>query len=120
MKNADKKPVGVLFTRSPFESYKFSERLRMAVGLTLGKNSVRIFFSGEGVFSLLKNDPQKFGMQPITKHIETLDMLKCPIFVLEESLPQRGIGESITYPTKTLPRELFYNELSACEVLICG
>ncbi|MBI5187018.1 MAG: DsrE family protein [Nitrospinae bacterium] len=121
MSERKKKPVGVLLANSPFESYKFQERLRMAVGLTLGKNSVRVFFSGDGVFSLLKSDPQKFGMPPMAKHIETLAMLKCPIFVLEESLSQRDIArEAIAHPIKALPQDFFYRELSACEVLICG
>lgn len=121
MSETKKKPVGVLFTKSPFESHELQERLRMAVGLTLGKNAVRIFFSGDGIFSLLKSDPQKFGMPPMAKHIETLAMLKCPIFVLEESLYKRDITcESIVYPVKGLPLDFFYRELNACEVLICG
>lgn len=119
MNIAEKKPVGILFTGSPFSDFRVSETLRMAVGLTLGKNSVRVFFGGDGTYSLLKNDSERLEMQPITKHIETLNMLKCQIFVEEEALAKRNIDHEKVFPyIQPLSKNQFHQQLSDCEILI--
>lgn len=114
-----KKPVGILFTKTPFHDYKVSESLRMAVGLTLGKNSVRVFFTGDGTYCLTKNTPEKLGMLPLGKHIETLGMLKCRIVVEEEALSERNISpENLAFQNiESVTSEEFNEELSDCEVL---
>jgi len=118
MSATDKKPVGVWITRSPFEDHRIAERLRMAVGLTLGKNSVRIFLSGDGVYVLLKSHPEKGGLPPLGKHLETLGLLKCSLVAEEESLSQGNISrEAVPYPIEILPREEFLRRVSACQVL---
>ena len=119
MSDSGKKPVGILFSRSPFSDYRVSESLRMAVGLTLGKNSVRLFFSGDGVFCLLKNDAERLESLPLAKHIETLGMLKCPVIAEEESLEKRDISpELIPYQLTTMKDDSFLEQLNACEILI--
>ena len=98
------KKVTVIISKSPFNTLRNSEALRMSVGLTLADNAVQVVFVGDGVYTLLDNSPETIDSPELRKHIETLKMLKHQIIAEKESLDERGIN-NLAYEVEIKSRE---------------
>ncbi len=82
--------VVVLIRKSPFNTIRNSEALRMSVGLTLEDNKVTVVFLGDSVYLMLKNKPELISSGVIHKHIETLQLLKHKLIVEKEVFEKLG------------------------------
>ena len=52
------KKVTVVLQKSPFNTLRNSEALRMSLGLTLANNAVSVVFTQDAVYSLLPSLPE--------------------------------------------------------------
>lgn len=76
------KEVFILFSEYPFGTDRFSEKLRMAVGLTLiDENSLNLVFLKNSRNALGELDETAIDMNPISKHIKMLSELGAKFFV---------------------------------------
>ncbi|MEE9259498.1 MAG: DsrE family protein [Candidatus Scalindua sediminis] len=82
--------VVVVIRKSPFNTTRNSEMLRMCVGLTLDENKITVVFLGDGVYLMLKNKPELINSGVIHKHIETLQLLKHKLIVEKEVFEKLG------------------------------
>ncbi|MDW8367271.1 MAG: DsrE family protein [Abditibacteriales bacterium] len=87
------KRITVVVRKSPFNSVRNAEALRMSVGMTLGDHTVQVVFMGDGVYTLLPVQPQEVGMPEVGKHLETLRMLRARLVVEKEAAEQRGLTQ---------------------------
>ncbi|MEK6545934.1 MAG: DsrE family protein [Nitrospinota bacterium] len=87
------KKVTVVLQKSPFNTLRNSEALRMSLGLTLANNAVRVVFVHDAVYSLLPAKPDKIESPVFGRHIEMLNTLKCRVVAEKESIEEKGIGE---------------------------
>lgn len=77
-----KKRVGVLFTEPPLGTNKTSEKLRMALGLTLNDdNEVSLVFLGDSRAALAELDEKGANMLPITRHILMISKMKGRLYM---------------------------------------
>ena len=79
------KEVIVVIRKSPFNTIRNSEALRMCVGLTLEENKITVVFLGESVYLMQENSPELISSGIIHKHIETLQLLKHRLIVEKEA-----------------------------------
>ena len=70
----------------------------MGVGLTLCDDAVRVLFVDDGVYALLKADPDKVAMPEYMRHIETIKELGHHIYAERESLDERGVEDPAHAP----------------------
>lgn len=87
--------VTVVITRTPLNTFRNSEGLRMSVGLTLNeKNRVQVAFVGDGVYTLAPLKPEIVGSLETEKHLQTLKLLNCRLVAEREAVSERlaGIG----------------------------
>ncbi|MEE8483909.1 MAG: hypothetical protein V3S46_04850, partial [Nitrospinota bacterium] len=78
------KEICVLLTDYTKGDSLFSEKLRMAVGLTINDDlSVKALFLGNARRALEETDKAAAGTAEIKKHIETLSMMHAEILVEE-------------------------------------
>jgi len=78
------KQIFVVLTDYPFGTNRLAEKLRMSVGFTLNdENTINLVFLGNARYALQELDENEIGMNPITKHVEMLSMLKPTLFVEE-------------------------------------
>ena len=85
------KKVTVVIRKSPFNTLRNSEGLRMSIGLTLRDNAVRVVFAEDGVYTLAATAPEAVASPEVKRHIETLPMLGHELIAEKESLEERGI-----------------------------
>jgi sulfur relay (sulfurtransferase) DsrF/TusC family protein len=84
--------VAVLIHKSPFNTLRNSEGLRMAVGLTLEEgNRVTVIFLRDGVCLLGNVVPERIQSGIVKKHLEALRLLGHRLVAERESLEERGI-----------------------------
>ncbi len=88
--------VVVVIRKSPFNTTRNSEALRMSVGLTLEENKVTVIFLGDSVHLILKNNPELISSGIIHKHIETLILLKHRIVAEKEAFEKLN-KENVKY-----------------------
>ncbi len=84
------KEVIVVIRKSPFNTTRNSEALRMCVGLTLEENKVTVVFLGDSVYLMLKNMPELISSGIIHKHVKTLQLLKHRIVVEKDAFERLG------------------------------
>ena len=86
--------VAVIIHKSPFNTLRNSEGLRMAVGLTLEEdNRVTVIFVKDGVYLIGNVTPEKIQSGTIKKHLEALRLLGHRLVVERESMEERGVKE---------------------------
>jgi len=95
--------VITLLRRPPLDGTFISEMLRMALGLTLSGNGVKVVLAGEAVYLLQTPAPEKIGLAEIDRHVRTLQELGCPFLAEKESAEKRGIADSL-FPVTWLTR----------------
>ncbi|MBI3815267.1 MAG: DsrE family protein [Nitrospinae bacterium] len=98
------KKVTVVLQKSPFNTLRNSEALRMSLGLTLAENAVRVVFVQDAVYCLMPTMPEKIKSPVFGRHIEMLQTLKCRLVAEKESLEERGIGD-IEYNAEVMDRK---------------
>lgn len=88
--------VTVVITRTPFNTIRNSEALRMSVGLTLNEgNRVQVVFLGDGVYTLAPLKPQAVGSLEIEKHLEMLKLLNCRL-IAEKGAVETALTDTIS------------------------
>lgn len=79
------KNIFIIFSDYPFGTNKTSEKLRLAVGLTLNdENNLNLVFMGNSRYVLQELDETKTNIKPIFKHIEMLAELDAKFYVEED------------------------------------
>ena len=111
------KEVTVVIRKSPFNTLRNSEALRMSVGLTLAENRVRVIFVDDGVYTLLPTSPEVIGSPMLRKHLEMLRLLGCPRLAEEESLEERGL-KTLGYEVEIKPRMEIARLIAGSDVVI--
>ena len=86
-----KKKTAVLIRRTPFNTIRNIEGLRMSVGATLVDDEVTVIFIDEGVRHAGKLFPEMVGAKDITKELEMLKTLKCRLIAESEAAISRDI-----------------------------
>jgi hypothetical protein len=78
------KRVCVIFNEFPLGTNKTSEKLRMALGLTLNDdNEVSLVFLGNSRRALVELDEKEANMLPVGKHLLMIVKMKGKIFAEE-------------------------------------
>ena len=86
--------VVILVHKTPFNTLRNSEGLRMAVGLTLEEdNKVTVIFVKDGVYLISSVAPERIKSGAVKKHIEALRLLGHRLVAERESMEERGIKE---------------------------
>tara|TARA_Y100000031_G_C7988638_1_gene278078 strand:+ start:231 stop:569 length:339 start_codon:yes stop_codon:yes gene_type:complete len=76
------KNIYVVFSDYPFGTNKTSEKLRLAVGLTVNdENILNIVFLGNARYALQELHETTSNMKPVFKHIEMLADLNAKFYV---------------------------------------
>jgi sulfur relay protein TusC/DsrF len=112
------KRVAVVIRKSPFNTCRNAEALRMTVGLTLGDNAISVVFRDDGVYTLLPVQPALIGSLEIDKHLETLQLLNVRLMVENESLHERKLGQ-LKWEVERLARQEVARVLAESEAIIC-
>jgi sulfur relay (sulfurtransferase) DsrF/TusC family protein len=112
------KRVTVVIRKSPFNTCRNSEALRMTVGLTLGDHSISVIFRDDGVYTLLPTQPALIGALDIDKHLETLQLLKVRLIVENEALTERKLSQ-LKWDLERVARHEVAQLLADSEAVIC-
>jgi sulfur relay protein TusC/DsrF len=112
------KRVAVVIRKSPFNTCRNSEALRMTIGLTLGDNTITVIFRDDGVYTLLPTQPALIGALDIDKHLETMQMLNVRLIVENESLTERKLSQ-LKWNVERLARRDVACLLADSEAIIC-
>jgi sulfur relay protein TusC/DsrF len=112
------KRVAVVIRKSPFNTCRNSEALRMTVGLTLGDNAIAVIFREDGVYTLMATQPALIGSLEIDKHLETLQLLNVRLIVEKESLTERNLSH-LKWDVERLAQREVAHLLAESEAIIC-
>jgi sulfur relay protein TusC/DsrF len=112
------KRVAVVLRKSPFNTCRNSEALRMTVGLTLGDNAIAVIFRDDGVYTLLPTQPTLIGSLEIDKHLETLRLLNVRLVAERESLSERHLSQ-LKWEVERLARHEVAQLLADSDAIIC-
>jgi sulfur relay protein TusC/DsrF len=112
------KRVAVVLRKSPFNTCRNSEALRMTVGLTLGDNAIAVIFRDDGVYTLLPTQPTLIGSLEIDKHLETLRLLNVRLVAERESLSERHLSQ-LKWEVERLAQHEVAQLLADSDAIIC-
>ena len=112
------KHIAVVVRKSPFNTCRNSEALRMTVGLTLADNAITVIFREDGVYTLLPTQPSHIGSLGFDKHLETLQLLNVRVVAERESLEERKLS-ALKWDVERLARTEFARLLADAEAIIC-
>jgi sulfur relay protein TusC/DsrF len=112
------KHVAVVMRKSPFNTCRNSEALRMTVGLTLGDNTIAVIFRDDGVYTLLPTQPALIGALEIDKHLETLQLLNVRLVAEHESLTVRNLSH-LRWDVECLAQHEVAQLLAESDAIIC-
>lgn len=88
------KTVLVLVRRSPLQTTRGAEALRMAVGLHLAENAATVALLDAAAWLATGLRPEIVGSEGVRKHLEMIVALGGRVVVEEESLAAMGIDRS--------------------------
>jgi len=111
------KHVAVVIRRTPFNSERNSEALRMSVGLTTGDNRVSVVFLEDGVLTLSRLQPAIIAADDVGKHLQACEMLGVRLVADEEALRRHAVGETAA-PVERVPFSEACHLLAAADVVI--
>lgn len=112
------KRVAVIIRKSPFNTCRNAEALRMTVGLTLADNAIAVVFREDGVYTLLPTQPSLIGAPEIDKHIETLRLLNVRLVAEREALEERQL-QDLRWDVERVDRRQVAQLLADSEAIIC-
>ena len=109
------KSIFIIFSDYTFETNKASEKLRLAVGLTLNdENILNLVFLGNSCHVLQELDKSKANMKPAFKHVKMLAELDAKFYV--EDAGNFSISNNIKYQSIKPPE--FIDLLDKANVVI--
>ena len=112
------KHVAVMIRKSPFNTCRNSEALRMTVGLTLADNAIAVIFRDDGVYTLLPTQPAMIGSLEVDKHLETLQLLNVRLIAEKEALAERKLSQ-LKWDVERLERREVAQLLADSQAIIC-
>lgn len=114
------KRVTVLVRRSPLNSGKAGEAIRMALGLEIKDHRVTVIFLDEGVFATVQElDPALTGCEPWSECAEMLHVLGHRLWVEEESLDRLALDRGRLDPrVEVVPRGRILMELTESDAAV--
>jgi sulfur relay (sulfurtransferase) DsrF/TusC family protein len=112
------KHVAVVIRRTPFNTCRNSEALRMTVGLTLADHGIAVIFRDDGVYTLLPTQPALIGSLEIDKHLETLQLLNVRLIAERESLTERHLSD-LKWDVERLGQREVVQLLGESDAIIC-
>ena len=104
------KKVTVVLQKSPFNTLRNSEALRMSLGLTLANNAVSVIFTSDAVYNLLPAFPENIKSPAFGRHIEMLNTLKCKLIAEKESMEERDVNCPVCDDNPTIKELIDYEE----------
>ncbi len=111
--------VTVVITRTPFNTFRNSEALRMGVGLTLNDdNRVQVAFLGDGVYTLAPIKPEAVGSLETEKHLETLKLLNCRLVAEKEAVEERLAGAGTRHEVELIAGEEIFDIINQSKTVI--
>jgi sulfur relay (sulfurtransferase) DsrF/TusC family protein len=111
--------VTVVITRTPFNTIRNSEALRMSVGLTLcEENRVQVVFVGEGVYTLAPLKPEAVDSPETEKHLQTLKLLNCRMVAEKEAVEERLREINPRRDVELMPGEEVFNLINNSRTVI--
>lgn len=111
--------VTVVITRTPFNTFRNSEALRMSVGLTLNEaNRVQVAFVGDGVYTLAPLKPKMVGSLETEKHLQTLKLLNCRLVAEKGAVEERLTGITPPQNVELRAEEEVYSLINRSRVVI--
>ena len=109
------KNVFIVFSDYPFGTNKVSEKLRLAVGLTLNDDNIlSLIFLGHSIYALQELNETKANMKPISKHIEMLAELDIQFYVVDGD--NFSISNNLKY--QSIHANEFNDFLDSADVII--
>jgi sulfur relay protein TusC/DsrF len=112
------KQVAVVMRKSPFNTCRNAEALRMTVGLTLVENTIAVIFRDDGVYTLLPTQPALVGSLEIDKHLETLQLLHVRLIAEQESVSERNLSH-LKWDVEHLTQREVAQLLAESDAMIC-
>lgn len=89
------KSIGILNTSSPFQNSNAKDSLDVALIMGTFEQQTSLFFQGEGVWLLIKQQPESINVKDFLKTFSAFEFYDIEeIFVCEKSLHERGITPS--------------------------
>ncbi|MFQ5862870.1 MAG: DsrE family protein [Candidatus Brocadiales bacterium] len=112
--------IVVIIHKTPFNTLRNSEGLRMSVGLTLeDDNKVTALFINDGVHLLRKTNPELVQSGIIYKHLDTLRLLGHRVVADKESLEERGCCiDELGTEVDILPRQQIVGTITDADRVI--
>ena len=111
--------VTVVITRTPFNTLRNSEALRMSVGLTLNeKYPVQVAFVGDGVHTLSPLKPDIVGSLETEKHLQHLELQECRLVAEKEAIDEMPAGVHSLRDVEFMPSEEVYGLINRSKVVI--
>ncbi|MFX1486034.1 MAG: DsrE family protein [Promethearchaeota archaeon] len=101
--------VLVVFRQGPYGSVYPIEAARVIQGLFVMDLKVMAVFIDDGVYSLTKNhNTEGINMQPVKLAIENMIAIDVPLYVIRESLEERGLAsEDLDFEPEIVDLETF-------------
>ncbi|MFX1520883.1 MAG: DsrE family protein [Promethearchaeota archaeon] len=86
--------VVILFRNAPYGTVFNAEGFRVCTGLTALDVETHAVFMQDAVYTLLKGQkPEEIHMSDLSKAIEPMIEFEVSVYILKESLEERGINE---------------------------
>ncbi len=111
------KKVVVLIRSSPFNSIKASEAIRLALGLTLGKNQVSVIMMDEGAWNARDIRPKDIKRPDVSQFLELYGACNIRQMVDSFSLDARNIT-NIRNDVESVGRQEVLSRLTEADVVI--
>ena len=110
----------VIFRKAPYGSVYPIEGARIIQGLMVMDLDAKAVFIDDGVYALTKNnDPSGINMAPVKLTIQNLEALDVPMYVVKDSLDERGLTqEDLEYDVNLITLEELANLLLESDTAI--
>jgi predicted peroxiredoxin len=114
---AARKTVAVVIACSPWEDYRASEAMRMALGLTLRNPEVHLFLLERGVTDLERRQAEGVSGADFVRHLMSFLELGCPVIAEEEAL-NTVAGFALDDRIRIWRRDAIVRFVSRCQAVV--
>ena len=110
----------IIFRKGPYGSVYPIEAARIIQGLMVMDMEAKAVFIDDGIYALTKNNnPKGINMAPVKLTIKNLEALDVPMYVIEDSLKERGLTqEDLDYNVNFISLEELSNLLLESDATI--